>query len=434
MTEPRKPRRRRKILLGLGAGALLLLLGTGAASAYFFRPQPVPPAPELIALSGSAAEGSYLAKVGNCAACHTVPGGPAFAGGVRFKTDFGTIYSTNITPDREHGIGGWSFAAFHRAMKHGIGDGGEHLYPAFPYTSFAQLSDNDIASLYNYFSTVAPAAVPNRANAMDFPFGNRSLLHFWKRLYHKGETFASDPARGEAWNRGAYLVEGLAHCGACHTPRGVLGGPDESRALQGGTYIDAVANGGYRTWSAVDLTPGLHGLDTWSESDLVAYLTHGKNPRSVVHGPMNEVFRSTAALRPADAAAMAAYLKGVEPSQKRGSWTGASLLGGRKSAGEVVYTVHCGTCHLPDGKGDKILGVSLARNPIVQAESPASLINVILYGPDLPPPPFVSGRTRMKPFGKRLSDEDIASLTTYLRSSFGNRAGAVSPEDVAVQR
>jgi len=149
---------------------------------------------------------------------------------------------------------------------------------------------------------------------------------------------------------------------------------------------------------------------------------------------MNEVFQSTAALRPADAAAIAAYLKGVEPSQERSSWTGTSLLGGRKSAGEIVYTVHCGTCHLPDGKGDKILGVSLARNPIVQAESPASLINVILYGPELPPPPFVSGRTKMKPFGKRLSDEDIASLTTYLRSSFGNRAGAVTPEEVAAQR
>jgi len=408
----------------------LLLLGV-ALAAYVFRPVAVAAPAPLEAHGATVSAGAYLAKVGNCAACHTAPGGAAYAGGVKFVTQFGTLFSTNITPDKQHGIGNWTYEQFHAAMKHGVRPDGTHLYPAFPYTSFAKMSDRDIASIYLYLRSVAAAAQPAPLNQMEFPFGNRALLHFWKALFHDGAAYAPDHTRSAQSNRGGYLVEAVAHCGACHTPRNMLGATDESRHLRGGVYVDQVASGAYRRWSAPDLTPGVHGLKEWSAKDIQAYLLTGKNPRAVVHGPMREVYESTAHLTHSDADAIAMYLRDIAPGPARADW---SAFRSRVKEGEVVYTVHCGTCHLPDGKGDRILGVPLARNPLVQAEDPSSLINVILYGPHLPDPPFASGRTTMKPFGKRLSDEDVAALTTYLRSSFGNNAPQVSPEQVAKQR
>lgn len=408
----------------------LLVLG-GAAAAWFFRPLPIPAAPALDSLNASAEHGEYLATIGNCAACHTAPDGEHLAGGVRFVTDFGTLYSTNITPDREHGIGSWSFAQFHRAMKHGIDANGEHLYPAFPYTSFAGMSDDDLASLFLYLAGQPAVATPDRANAMTFPFGQRDLLHFWQRMFHDAAPAVADAAQGEEWNRGAYLVQAVAHCGECHSPRNLLGGVDRDRLLHGGIYVDQVRSGAYRRWSAVDITPGLHGIGHWNAQDIEAYLAEGVNRHTVVHGPMVEVWRATQQLSPADRAAMATYLGGADASPER--WNLPNLQWGR-DAGEIVYTVHCGTCHLPDGDGDPTLGVSLHRNPLVQAEDPASLINVILYGPDLPPAPFSVGRSRMKPFGRRLSDQDIADVASYLRQNFGNNASAVSARQVADQR
>lgn len=422
---------RRRWWRRLAPAGLLLIAVAGGAAAYAFRPMPIPTPTPLQAHDATIAKGEYLARVSNCAACHTVPGGEDFAGGVKFETPFGVLYSTNITPDRKHGIGRWNYEQFHASMKHGVRPDGAHLYPAFPYTSFARLNDADIASLYLYFTSIDPVAAANRENRLIFPFDNRSLLHFWKRLFHTDEAFASDPAKSAAWNRGAYLVEGAAHCGACHTPRNLLGGLDKGRALHGGTYVDQVASGAYRTWAAVDLTPGQHGLKGWSADDIALYLINGKNSHSVVHGPMNEVFRSTQHLTKQDAAAIAIYLKGTDPSPAR---LDLSRFRSRVASGEVVYTVHCGTCHLPDGKGDAGLGVPLRDNAVIAAKDPASLINVILYGPDLPPPPFASNRTTMKPFGKRLSDEDIAAVATYLRSSFGNNASAVTPDQVHQQR
>ena len=414
---------------------LAMILAAGAAATVLFWPRDLPAAPELAALNASAEEGAYLAAQGNCAACHTRPGGAANAGGLKFKTDFGELFSTNITSHKTHGIGAWSFGDFYRAMKHGVRPNGEHLYPAFPYTSFVRLSDQDIGSLYLHFQSVPPVAEENRANNMAFPFGNRGLLHFWKRLYHDDTArFVGDPAKGAAYNRGAYLVQSLAHCGACHSPRDAFGGQGDPLALTGGTYIDTVSNGNYRPWAAVDITPGPHGLSHWSKADMIAYLKLGSNPRAVVHGPMNEVVMATAGMRNTDLEAVSTYLTQMPASGARPFWTGWAPLGSNYDEGEVVYTVQCGTCHLPNGKGDKVLGVSLNHNPIVQADSPASLINVILYGPHLPGPPFVVNRTRMKPFGKRMSDEDIAAVATYLRGSFGNRAGAVTADDVARQR
>lgn len=434
MTEPALstgPVRKRHWPQRIAIFALPLAIIASSVAAYVFRPIPIPASPSLETQKGSVAAGEYLAKIGNCTACHTVPGKAAYAGGVKFKTQFGTLYSTNITPDREHGIGEWTFEQFHTAMKHGLRPDGAHLYPAFPYTSFAKMTDTDIASLYLYFRSMGAVAQDNRENQMSFPFGNRSLLYFWNRLFHDDNVVPQEKARSEQWSRGGYLVEAVAHCGACHTPRNMLGAPNESQALHGGIYVDQVANGAYRQWAAVDLTQGQHGLAHWSKKDMVDYLLEGKNAHAVVHGPMTEVFQSTRQLTRNDAMAIAAYLKDGDPSPERFDW---SALRRRVDEGEIVYTVHCGTCHLPDGKGDRILGVALANNPIIQAKDPSSLINVILYGPNLPKPPFASNRTTMKPFGKRLSDEDVAAVATYLRSSFGNNAPEVAADQVRRQR
>lgn len=427
---PLLPRGRivRRIVIAAGAVPIAL----ACAAAVFFRPLPLPAAPAIDGLAADAGRGAYLARVGNCASCHSVPGQPAFAGGVPFRTDFGTIYSTNITPDRDHGIGAWSFADFYTAMKHGLRPDGTHLYPAFPYSYFAKMSDTDIASLYAFVQTIPAAAIEQRANRMDFPFGERRLMHFWNRMFHRAQAFRPPEGLSAEARRGAYLVEGPAHCGACHGPRNLLGGQGARVALTGGVHFDNVLTGRYRLWSAPNITPSALGLGGWDRAQILQYLREGQNDHVVVDGPMNDViFGSTRHLTARDAGAIASYLTEIEPAGSGRWWP---WRGSNYDLGETVYTVHCGTCHLPDGKGDATLGVSLAGNPVVQAPSPASLINVILYGPQLPPPPFVVGRTRMHPFGKRLPDEDVAAVATYLRQSFGNRAGTVSTGEVAAQR
>lgn len=416
---------------GLGVLGLLLILSACAAAAFFW-PRDLAPAPAIEGLQADAARGEYLATIGNCASCHTVAGQYAYAGGLAFQTDFGTIYSTNITSDREQGIGGWEFADFYRAMKHGLRPDREHLYPAFPYSNFGQLTDDDIASLFAFMRTVPASAAQPPANRMGFPFGERRLMYFWNRLFHAPEAFAVDAAQSPEWNRGAYLVEALAHCGACHSPRNALGGQKADARLSGGVHMDRVLTGEYQTWSAPNLTPSQEGLGKWNHDQVTEYLLTGQNEHTVVHGPMTEVVMdSTRHLAPADASAIATYLTGLEPV-RAGTWW--PFKGSNYDLGETVYTVHCGTCHLPDGNGEPTLGVSLVGNPLVQANDPASLINVILYGPQLPPPPFVVSRSPMRAFGKRLSDEDVAAVATYLRQSFGNSAGSVSTGRVTAQR
>lgn len=380
----------------------------------------------------SADQGAYLARAANCYACHTAEESAPYAGGVAFKTPFGTLYSTNITPDAETGLGGWTLEDFYNAMKRGIAPGGKHLYPAFPYTDYAKMSDLDIESLYLYFQQVESIAQPAKENALGFPYSERSLLSGWKWLYHDSLAYEPDPERSEEWNRGAYLVEGPGHCGACHTPRNAFGAEKERLAFSGGVHEDKVKLGFYRRWSAVNLTNAETGLASWSEDDIVNYLKTGKSEQAIVHGPMREVvLHSTSHMTEPDLKAMAVYLKSlpaIDPPSV------AQPDNEQLAHGEIVYTVHCGSCHLPTGLGSEGLGVTLNKNPIVQAEDPASLLNVILYGPHLPGPPFSVDRSPMKMYGKRLSDVDIAAVASYLRSNFGNRAGAVSPKQVKAQR
>jgi mono/diheme cytochrome c family protein len=417
---------RRYIVVAL---ALVLVAGVGSA---LFWPERVPAAPSIESLDASVEKGRYFATIGNCQTCHTAKNSQPFAGGVRFESEFGVLYSTNITMDEATGIGRWSFADFYQSMKRGVRPDGTHLYPAFPYSSFAKLRDVDIASLYLYMRTIEPVASPARNNDLDFPYNVRLGLRAWNKLFHTPDAYTDDPAQSAQWNRGAYLVQGIAHCGACHTPRNFLGAERNHLAMSGGVIFDEVSPKKYRQWSAVNLTPAKTGLAGWSEESIASYLKHGESEHAVVHGPMTDVVvNSTRHLEDADARAIASYLKGIAPvgEQKHRAPDKEQL-----AAGEITYTVHCGTCHLPTGLGDEVMGVTLAGNAIVQSADPSSLINVILYGPSLPPPPFVSARTRMKPFGKRLSDEEIANLATYVRSNFGNHAGRVTADQVERQR
>jgi mono/diheme cytochrome c family protein len=377
--------------------------------------------------------GKYLALAGNCAACHTAADGAQLAGGVAFATPFGSIYSTNITPDPQNGIGKWTAQQFQQALREGVRPDGEHLYPVFPYTSFTKVTDQDAAALFAYLKSVPAADAKPPENGLSFPYSQRSLLFFWKKLFFTAGAYKPDAAKSAQWNRGAYLVEGLAHCSACHSPRNFLGAESSAMAMTGGVYTDKVPGDALHTWSAPNLTSVSTGLAGWSVEDIVAYLKTGTNPYVTTFGPMNEVItKSTAHLGDADLHAMATYLKGLPANPgDLGSAPPAAVL----SAGSTVYDVQCGTCHLPTGLGGPDSGPRLAGSLVVQASDPSSLINIILYGAALP-----EQATRpkdwkiMEAFGDKLGDEDIAALASYLRSSWGNRAGAVTAAQVAKQR
>ena len=388
---------------------------------------------ESAIVDSAVARGEYLATAGNCATCHTAPGGERLAGGLPFKTDFGTIYSTNITPDAETGIGGWTLDQFKRALRKGISADGSHLYPAFPYTSFTKITDEDASALYAWLMAQPAVKAPAKENEMFFPFNQRWLMTFWNMLFFDEGAFEPDPARSAEWNRGAYLVEGLEHCSACHSPRNMLGGEKTDVAYSGGLLTDKVASGDYRPWSAPNLTNATNGLAPWSVEEIVAYLKTGKNSFTASFGPMNEVImNSTSHLSDADLRAMAVYLKSLDPIETAAETDMAEHELGR---GQTIYDLHCGTCHQPTGLGAPETGARLVGSLIVQAEDPASLINVILYGPQLPNPHPPIGQWKQMPgFNDKIEDEEIAVLATFLRHKWGNKGGRVTVEQVARQR
>jgi mono/diheme cytochrome c family protein len=357
------------------------------------------------------------------------------AGGVAFETPFGTLYSTNITPDPVTGIGGWSEADFGAAMRHGVRPDGEHLYPAFPYTAYTRLTDEDLAAIWAYLRTVPPVQSAPPANALAFPFDQRPLLAAWKLLYHEPGPFEPDPGRSDAWNRGAYLVEALGHCSACHSPRNRLGAEQAELRHAGGEYLDRVPGGDFRPWFAPNLTAHSRGLALWRHEDLVAYLATGRNAFLEAFGPMNEVImNSTRYLDPADIDAMATYLKALPAAgvADAAEAPGEELMG----RGRSLYNLHCGTCHLPTGEGDPEMAPRLNRGSlVVQARNPASLINAILYGPEVAgADPARQWLKPMKAYRYLLDDAEVAAVATYIRNAWDNAAGVVAPEQVERQR
>jgi mono/diheme cytochrome c family protein len=389
--------------------------------------------PSLGGAETSAERGKYLTTAGNCGACHTAPGGKLMAGGLAFQTPFGTIHSTNITSDAQTGIGKWTVAQFQQALRQGIDADGSHLYPVFPYTSFTNVTNEDAASIFAYLKTLPAVRQAELPNEMSFPYNQRWLLTAWNTLFFTAGPYKPDPARSAEWNRGAYLVEGLEHCSACHSPRNSLGAERTSQALTGGVYKDKVSADSVRTWSAPNLTGAGNGLASWSVEALAAYLKTGQNSAAATFGPMNEVImNSTQYLTDADLHAMATYLKSLPANPGD---VGAAASEEVTTAGSAVYDVHCGTCHQPSGMGADDSGPPLAGSPIVQAGDPASLLNIIIYGPQLPQPaPPVGNWKKMDPYGDKLSDDEIAQLSSYLRGAWGNKGGEVTAAQVAKQR
>jgi alcohol dehydrogenase (quinone), cytochrome c subunit len=373
--------------------------------------------------------GKYLAAAGNCASCHSRPEGAPFAGGVPFATPFGTIYSTNITPDSDTGIGKWTVEDLRRAMHEGIARGGVYLFPAFPYPSFTKVSDEDVEAIYAYLRSLAPHRQSAPANGI--LLRQRWAMRIWNWLFFRPGRYVPEPTRSDEWNRGAYLVEGLGHCGACHTPRNVFMAEITSQKYSGGLLQDNVAMNRLRRWSCINLTSAKEGLAAWSLNDLSTYLKAGFAARAGTFGPMNEVIVSSLSrLTSEDVRAMAVYLKGLPPHEHADGEITAKQIG----TGEEIYRSRCEKCHLKSGRGGLFNGPPLQGSAIVQARDAASLINITLYGPDTPKDISFGAWESMQPYLEILDDSEVAAVVNYVRASWGNRGGPVSASDVAKQR
>lgn len=391
----------------------------------------------LVGVSGVRAEppaasperGRYLVDAGNCYSCHTAPGQPDFAGGVAFETPAGLIYSTNITPDPATGIGRWTLADLRRAMHEGVAPDGRHLFPAFPYPSFTKVTDADVADIYAYLRTLPPVrrSPPDngRLVAMRWP------MAAWNAMFFTAGRYRPRPDQTTEWNRGAYLVEGLLHCGACHSPRSAFLAERPDQALQGGELRAEAGRGRVRTWSAVDLTPGDGGLKSWSPTDLAKYLKTGVCARGGTFGPMNEVIlNSTSHLSDEDLRAVAVYLRSLptRPAEPAPSPTPANPIG------EAIYRDRCAKCHGASGRGGMFSGPPVAGSAIVQARHPASLVNVILFGPTLAKGVSYGAWETMPAYADLLTDEEVAALSNSLRHQWGNRGAPLTAADVRQQR
>lgn len=373
--------------------------------------------------------GKYLADAGNCFSCHTRAGQAPFSGGVPFTTPVGTIHSTNITPDVATGIGKWRVEDLRRAMHEGIAADGSRLFPAFPYTAYTKVSDADVAAIYAYLRTLKPVRYVPPDNS--FLFTQRWALRIWNALFFNEGRFVPNAAQSAEWNRGAYLVEGLGHCSACHSPRNRFMAEEADRAYEGGLILDKVAHDKIRPWSAVNITSAKHGLASWSVKDLTKYLHTGFSVRAGTFGPMNEVIvNSLQKLRVEDVQAMAVYLKSL-PARE---YSGESVSPEQAKAGEAIYEDRCEKCHSSSGRGGIFSAPPLAGSAVVQAEDPASLINSIVYGPQLPKEVSFGAWETMQGYGDVLSDAQIAAVSNYIRGSWGHRARAVTADEVARQR
>lgn len=407
-----------------------LLLAAGAAARAWLWPADdaaAPAAPTTLNQEQLVARGAYLARAGNCMACHTARGGAAYAGGRVLQTPFGAVVSPNISSDRQHGIGGWSSDDFWRALHNGKSRDGRLLYPAFPYTSYTRVQRADSDALYAYFQSVPAQSRPNTPHGLRFPYNTQLALVVWRALYFRPGVYQGDPRHGVEWNRGAYLVQGLGHCSACHSSRTALGGSNE--ALTGG-MIPMLG------WYAPSLAANDEaGLGDWPTAQIAQLLQTGVSPRASVTGPMAEVVQqSLQHLDHADMQAMAVYLKSLPEN------TGAAVRqplpapsGSAKAQlalGEKVYGKHCASCHQADGRGAPPAYPPLAGNRALTMQSAVNAIRVVLNGGFAP---GTAGNPRpygMPPFSHALDDSEVAAVISYIRASWGNHAPEVSALEV----
>ncbi len=382
--------------------------------------QQKPPAPASALVN----QGEYLARAGDCIACHTKPGGKLFAGGRAMPTPFGTLYSTNITPDPETGIGKWTAEQFYSLMHTGRAPDGGLIYPAMPFADYTKVTRQDLDAIFAYLQSVPPVLAPNRENDLHFPFNNRALILGWRTLFFREGTYKPDPTKSDEWNRGAYLVQGLGHCGMCHTRINALGGSSEAQAFEGGLIP-------VQDWYAPSLTSNREaGLGEWSIEDITALLRTGVSMRGAVYGPMAEVvYDSVQYLSDPDIRAMSVYLKSLPP---RGLPQGpASSIPVEESSllmrlGKSVYDAQCASCHGPQGKGMPPQYPPLAGNQSIQMASAVNPIRMVLNGGY---PPGTTGNPipyGMPPFAQSLSDDEVAAVVSYIRASWGNRGEPVT--------
>ena len=392
-----------------------------------------PPPPTTDAM----AKGRELATLGDCEGCHTDRGGEPFAGGRPIVTRFGTFFSPNITPDRSTGIGKWSFDEFWRALHEGYGRDGRPLYPAFPYSNYTKITRADADAIFTYLRGLRPVTKAPRAHDLHFPYDQRRLLAAWRALYFRPGVYESDPGRDASWNRGAYLVEGLGHCNACHEARNALGAPLPPGNPSGGIVLD---------WYAPSLSnPHEAGVQEWSERDIVTLLKSGtvgppEGRRSATAvGPMAEVvYESLQHVPESDLRAMAGYLRSMPPVDSppgiEHSPSGQTISGSAYDAGRTVYLRECASCHGEKGEGRTPVGPPLAGNRAVTLRSATNAIRVVLFGGY---PPGTTENVRpfgMPPYYLSLSDEQIANVLTYLRTSWSNAGGAVLASEVSENR
>jgi len=436
-------------------------------------PQRAPATPAVSAPSSDpqVERGRYLARVADCVSCHTAPGGVPFAGGLSMQTPFGTVVSTNITPDPDAGIGNYTEADFANALRKGVAKGGHRLYPAMPYTSFARTSDEDLRDMYAYFrKDVPPSANKPAPTKLPFPFSMRGLMVFWNWLYLDDAPYRPDAARSAEWNRGAYLVNGLGHCGECHTPRSLIGGLKSASERDGDSFLSgAIVDG----WYAQPLRHGLkNGAAQWSTAELVRYLQSGRTERSGAFGPMAQVVEnSTQYMTPQDLGAVAAYLQSIgapagytppaaEPAKEARDASVAAAAPNAQGVpnapnaqapvhpdhaklrdgtvegqrGAMIYLNNCNACHRSSGTGWERTFPALAGNSVVNASDPSSLIRIVLGGASMPATATAPTPLAMPAFGWRLNDGDVAELLTFVRGSWGNQAAAVTSAQVAKVR
>ena len=428
----------KRIFIAVGALGVVVAI---SAACFFFWPASIEPVQATqVQPTGSAlvARGEHLTKAADCAACHTAPGGEPFAGRRAFKLPFGTIYSTNITPDRETGIGQWSDAEFVRALHRGVGRNGEDLYPAFPYTAYALLSTDDVLAIRAYLSTVRPVSLRNTDNTLVFPFNQRYVLRAWKLLFMPTRQWEPSAAHDAAWNRGSYLAEALAHCGDCHTPRNLMFATKSGRK-----YAGAVVDG----WKAYNITSDSEtGIGAWSDAEIEQYLSSGHAPaHGSAGGGMGEAIDlSLRHLSSEDIAALTRYLRTIpaqrselsaqidrHPATLNGATAWSPGLDRNESIGFQIFASACASCHGWDGTGQQTDHAELVGSPAANDPSGVNLVHAVLEGIKIGSP---RGDNLMPSFAAAYSDAEIAAVSNYVIGHFGGRQGSVTSADVRAAR
>ena len=410
----------------------ICVLAAGAAAVVWFlnvRDEVDVKTPVAYAPSDSLiARGAYLARAGNCMTCHTARGGQSYAGGLGIATPFGTVFTSNLTPDANTGIGSWSSAHFWRALHNGRSKSGRLLYPAFPYPSYTQVTREDSDAIFAYLRSLPAVNQPNRPNTLRFPYQSQAALAVWRALYFSPGVYQLELSRNAQWNRGAYLVKGLGHCSACHSPRDTLGGTNQALDLAGGLIP-------MQNWYAPSLaSPHEAGMGDWDRAHIVSLLQNGVSPRGSVSGPMAEVvLRSTQYLSQEDLGAMAQYLKELpnsSPKPEAPAPARPANASFNKEKSAKLYEQHCAQCHGAKGQGIANAYPPLAGNRAVTMTSTENLVQMVLNGGF---PPATAGNPRpfgMPPFVLVLNDSEVAAVITHIRTAWGNQASDITAMEV----